>query len=93
MANKIYYNLKSSPFITIVGDFKFHFSSAFHKNKFDRELEDYIELENKKFNTRYKTNYDLSYILTISFYKKCENRGFLGFYKNKEIDSFSCLAL
>ena len=85
MANKVYNNLKESPFTYEMEGFMLYFSSVFHKNKFKKEVKNYIKNEILKFKNRYKVNVDLSDVFIIAYYKKVENRGFRAFRDNLEL--------
>lgn len=54
----------------------FCFSSKFYLNKFEKEVQEYIDIENKKLYNKYKLDVDFSLYLAIAFYKKIEKRGF-----------------
>lgn len=76
MANKVYNDLKESPFTYEMDGFLLYFSSVFHKNKFKKTIKEYIKNESLKFRNRYKVNVDLKDVFIIAYYKKVENRGF-----------------
>ena len=76
MANKVYNDLNKSPFKVDYDGFELYFSSAFHRNKFKNNVDDYIKEETLKFKNRYKVNITMFDIFVIAYYKKCENRGF-----------------
>lgn len=86
MANFVYQDLKHSPFSISYKNYVFYFSSVFHKNKFEREKDNYIKNENLKMKNKYKIEIDLSEYFTLSFYKKCETRGFYVLKNNLEIE-------
>ena len=54
MANKVYNDLTKSPFKVDYEGLELYFSSAFHRNKFKRNIHDYIREETLKFQNRYK---------------------------------------
>ena len=85
MANKVYNDLKESPFTYEMDGFLLTFSSVFHKNKYKKEIKNYIKNESLKFKNRYKVNVDLKDVFIIAFYKKVENRGFRVFRDNHEL--------
>ena len=76
MANKVYNDLNKSPFKVDYEGFELYFSSVFHKNKFIKNISDYIREETLKFQNRYKVNVTMMDVFIIAYYKKCENRGF-----------------
>ena len=82
MANKVYNDLKESPFTYEMDGFLLTFSSVFHRNKYKKEIKSYIKNESLKFKNRYKVNDDLKDVFIIAFYKKVENRGFMVFRDN-----------
>lgn len=82
MANKVYNDLTKSPFKVDYEGFELYFSSAFHRNKFKRNIHDYIREETLKFQNRYKVNITMIDVFIIAYYKKCENRGFRVFRDN-----------
>ena len=87
MANKVYNDLSKSPFVVDYEGFELYFSSAFHKNKFKRNINDYIKEETLKFQNRYKVNIAMNDIFIIAYYKKCETRGFRVFRDNLLLSS------
>lgn len=74
--NKVCLNINESEYMTTFGGFNFYFSSNFYKEKFEREVQKYIEEEELKINNKYKTQINVSLYLAISLYKKIEKRGF-----------------
>lgn len=82
MANKVYNDLNKSPFVVDYEGFTLYFSSAFHKNKFVKNVKEYIKEETLKFQNRYKVNISMMDVFIIAYYKKCENRGFRVFRDN-----------
>lgn len=89
MANKVYNDLKKTIFKAKVEEYPeytFYFSSAFHRNKFLKEYQEYIKNENMKFNNRYKLKFEMSELFLLLFYRKCETRGF-------RVDYFDSLVL
>ena len=85
MANKVYNDLSKSPFKVDFEGFELYFSSAFHKNKFIRNISEYIKEETLKFQNRYKVNVTMIDVFIIAYYKKCENRGFRVYRDNLEL--------
>ncbi|MBO7697042.1 MAG: hypothetical protein J6T10_30800 [Methanobrevibacter sp.] len=87
MANIVYNDLKKSPFKVDYEGFELYFSSAFHKNKFNKNIKEYIKEETLKFQNRYKVKIELLDIFIIAYYKKCENRGFRVYRDNLELSA------
>lgn len=85
-ARGIYYNLEESHYRSQKGDFTLYFSSKFYKDKFDEEVESYVNQETLKNKIKYDQNILLDNFLYIAFYKKIEKRGFKVMYKDKRID-------
>ena len=82
MANIVYNDLSKSPFVVEYEGFSLYFSSAFHKNKFIKNIDNYIKEETLKFQNRYKVNISMFDIFIIAYYNKCETRGFRVFRDN-----------
>lgn len=87
MANKVYNDLSKSPFKVDFEGFELYFSSAFHRNKFKKNINDYIKEETLKFQNRYKVNITMQDVFIIAYYKKCETRGFRVFRDNLLLSS------
>lgn len=81
----IYYNLKESEYTKTIDDFKFVFSSLFYLTLFSSNLENYLIYEENRLNKKINTDLNLKEIILINHYKKIEKRGFLVYYKNKEL--------
>lgn len=86
MANIVYNDLNKSTFTVDFEGFILYFSSAFHKNKFMKNIKEYIKEETLKFQNRYKVNIQMDDIFIIAYYKKCENRGFKVYRDNLLLD-------
>lgn len=86
MANLVYNDLTKSPFKINYDGYTLYFSSVFHRNKFNKNIKEYIKEENIKFCNRYKVKVDLKDIFILSYYKKCESRGFRVFYQGIKIN-------
>lgn len=85
----IYYDLKESDYKTSIDNFTFVFSSLFYLNLFSTNLEEYIIFENKRINNKIKKEIELKEVILLDLYKKIEKRGFLVYYKNKELKDYS----
>ena len=53
------------------------------------DIEEYIVFENKRINNKIKKEIDLKEVILLDLYKKIEKRGFLVYYKNKELKDYS----
>lgn len=84
----IYYNLKESEYTKTIGNFKFVFSSLFYLTLFTTNLESYIVYEENRLNKKLNTDLNLEELILLNHYKKIEKRGFLVYYKNKEITDY-----
>lgn len=74
--NKVCLNINESEYKSSFGGFNFYFSSNFYKEKFEREVQKYVEEEELKINNKYKTQINVGLYLAISLYRKIEKRGF-----------------
>lgn len=74
--SKVYLKLDESDLKCIRGGMIFYFSREIYKKKFEKNVEEFIDIENIKLNLRYNMNSNLYLFLLISYYKKCEKRGF-----------------
>lgn len=82
----VYYNLEETEYKTEKGDLTLFFSSKFYKDKFDEEVESYVNQETLKQKIKYDQRINIDPILYIAFYKKVEKRGFKVLYRNNRID-------
>lgn len=77
---KTYYgtfaDISESDIYCVFNEYRLYFSSEYIKNKFIREVEDYIYLEEIKIKNRYNLEIDLSNYLVIAYYKKIQKKGF-----------------
>ena len=85
----IYYNLKESEYTKTFGNFKFVFSSLFYLTLFSCNLESYLIYEENRINKKLKTNLDLKELILLEHYKEIEKRGFLVYYKGKELTHYN----
>ena len=89
---KIYYDLTESTYRLDYKRFTFYFSSKFYIDKFKKELDNFVNIEDKKIYSKYRVMLECSEYLALSLYKKIEKRGFrVNFIGNeiKENESFS----
>lgn len=70
------YKLKDSEYKYSCKGLSFYFSSKFYLNKFVDNVENFVENELIKFESRYKVKISLELLLYITYYKKIEKRGF-----------------
>lgn len=89
MANIIYNDLNESTFKFKYDDITFVFSSEFYLNNFLNRYNEYLKNENAKLYARYKTSIFADYLILIELYKKIEKRGFLVYYKDKDLKYYS----
>lgn len=54
----------------------FYFSSKFYKEKFKKNVDNYVLNETLKLQNKYDLNISFGKFFAISFYKKVEKRGF-----------------
>ena len=85
----IYYDLKESEYKANIDNFTFVFSSLFYLTLFTTNLEEYVKYENKRINNKIKKEIELKEVILLDLYKKIEKRGFLVYYKNKELKNYS----
>ncbi len=83
--NGIYLFLEESKYISRYLVLNFYFSSEFYKRKFEREVDDYVNIESQKLKHKYGVNVDYSYMLAIALYRKIEKRGFHVLYGTEKI--------
>lgn len=84
----IYYDLKESDYKANIDNFTFVFSSLFYLTLFKTNLEEYVKYENKRINNKIKKEIELKEVILLDLYKKIEKRGFLVYYKNKELKDY-----
>ena len=85
----IYYDLEESDYKTNIDNFTFVFSSLFYLTLFKANLEEYIKYENNRINNKIKKDIDLKEVILLDLYKKIEKRGFLVYYKDKQLKDYS----
>lgn len=82
--NGIELDLSKSNYKYKINNYEFYFSSENYLNKFKESLTNFVQMENKKIEIKYKISINLSLYLTFALYKQIEKRGFYVTY-NKEI--------
>ena len=84
----IYYNLYESEYKYKIDNFEFVFSSLFYLSLFKNNLDSYLQYEQERINNKLKKELNLKEVILIDHYKKIEKRGFLVYYKNKELKDY-----
>lgn len=79
-----YTDLRQSPFKYEYLGLIFYFSSEVKLQKFKNNVKDYIEMEKIRLKSKYRVNFDINLLLCVSYYKRCESRGFRVLHNNKE---------
>lgn len=74
--NGICLNLDESNYKFLKYGVIFYFSSLLYLEKFEKEVELYVNAETIKLRNKYKVDNDFTLYLAIAFYKKIEKRGF-----------------
>lgn len=82
--NGIYLDLKESEYKINNNGLIYYFSSELYMYKFKNNVKQFIIEETAKLKAKYKINIYLDTMLTLSFYKKIEKRGFRVVYKENE---------
>ena len=82
--NGIYLDLKESEYKINYNGLIYYFSSELYMYKFKNNVKQFIIEETAKIKAKYKINIYLDTMLTLSFYKKIEKRGFRVVYKENE---------
>ena len=87
----IYLNLDESTYKVKKFGLLFYFSSLLYMEKFNKNVEKYVEMENIKLANKTKLVINFNKLFAISYYKKIEKRGFKikDLVTNKEIKSYT----
>lgn len=76
---KTYYgtftDIEESDITCIFDKYTLYFTSEFNKNKFIKEVKDYIYIEELKIKTRYNLNIYLGCYFALVLYKKIQKKG------------------
>lgn len=72
----VYQDLSQSVYLYNYEGLDFYFSSEFNLGRFQKNVDDFVKMENLKMQNRYKVRSNWNLLLAISFYKKIEKRGF-----------------
>lgn len=87
----VYYDLKESEYRYKIDNFEFVFSSLFYLSLFKTNLNEYINYEQNKINTKLNNKIDIKEVILLNHYKRIEKRGFLVYYKGKELKDYNFL--
>lgn len=71
-----YLDIDESDIFCIYDNYKLYFNSEYIKNKYVREVDDYVYIEECKIKGRYNFDIDLHNYFAIVFYKKIQKKGF-----------------
>lgn len=87
----IFLNLNESTYKVKKFGLIFYFSSKFYMEKFNKNVEKYVEIENIKLANRTNLVINFNRLFAISYYQKIEKRGFKvkDVTTNKEIKSYT----
>lgn len=87
----IYLNLDESTYKVKKFGLLFYFSSVLYMEKFNKNVEKYVEMENIKLANKTKLVINFNKLFAISYYQKIEKRGFKikDLVTNKEIKSYT----
>lgn len=91
--NGVELNLRKSKYTLEKDCITFYFSSEFYLKKFKDKVEEFVELENRKFESRYNMPINLRYYFLVVFYKRTEKRGFLIKYNNVFVENTEFLGV
>lgn len=91
----IYLNIEESTYKISKYGLTFYFSSKFYMEKFEENVEKYVETESLKLKNKYLTDCYFEKYLAVSYYRKIEKRGFKIELEGKEriitkFTSFKC---
>ena len=89
---KVFYELEESTYRLDYKRLTFVFSSKFYIDKFKKEIDNFVKIEDKKIYSKYKVMLNTEEYLALSLYKRIEKRGFKVYFLGSEIkenESFS----
>ena len=72
----VYLDLNESDIVTNYDEFRFYFSSKFNKERFEKNIDNFIKIESARIYNKYRVQIYLNLYLSIVFYKKIEKRGY-----------------
>lgn len=76
MKSNVCYNLVKSLYKTNYKHYTFYFSSEFNKQRFDTQIQTFIENETLKLNAKYRTTFNAEIVISLYLYRLIEKRGF-----------------
>lgn len=76
MQKKVYLDLNESIYYYDYEGLRYYFSSEFNLTRFRKNIDEFVKMESFKMINRYKVKANWNLLLTISYYKKIEKRGF-----------------
>lgn len=76
MKSNVCYNLVKSDYQTNYKQYTFHFSSDFNKQRFDTQIQKFVENETLKLNAKYRTTFNADIVIALYLYRLIEKRGF-----------------
>lgn len=65
-----------SDYVSVIGNYKFYFSSDVYRYKFEERIEEYCTNESKKLELKLNCNIDFTELLIFNLYQHIEKRGF-----------------
>lgn len=71
-----YADINESDIYCIYDNYKLYFNSQYIKNKYVKEINDFIYIEELKIKHRYNLDIDLHNYLAIAYYKKIQKKGY-----------------
>ena len=91
-------DLTQTEYIVSIYGYSFYFSSKFYKEKFEREMKNFSEMEMQKIRVKNKIKISMELYFLFALYKKIEKRGFriVSQKDNKEITetvAFNCIPI
>ena len=81
-------DLNTSEFVFTCNGLRLYFSSKLYMEKFAREIQNWLDIEKRKLEVKYRCNLMLTPVLIIALYKRIEKRGFKVYdtLRNKEVE-------
>lgn len=77
MDNNIFLNLRESIYTSEVGNAKFYFSRLFSRERFDKNINEFILTSKRRLRRIFGDDFDCeNYLLGILYYKEVEKNGF-----------------
>ena len=69
-------DLNKTEYIVSIYGYSFYFSSLFYKEKFEREMKNFSEVETQKIKVKNNIKISMEIYFLFALYKKIEKRGF-----------------